>query len=45
MDCIAALAAMLWRTVISIPSGIICIEGWQEQAGDLFELQDLIWPV
>jgi hygromycin-B 7''-O-kinase len=21
------------------------IEGWQEKAGDLFELQDLLWPV
>ena len=29
----------------SDPVRHICIEGWQEKAGDLFELQDLIWPV
>jgi hygromycin-B 7''-O-kinase len=29
----------------SDPVRHICIEGWQEQAGDLHELQDLIWPV
>jgi len=23
----------------------ICIEGWQQRAGDLVELQDLLWPV
>ena len=23
----------------------ICIERWQEKAGDLFELQELLWPV
>jgi hygromycin-B 7''-O-kinase len=23
----------------------ICIEGWQQQAGDLFELERLLWPV
>jgi hygromycin-B 7''-O-kinase len=23
----------------------ICIEGWQHKAGDLFELQELLWPV
>jgi len=23
----------------------ICIQGWQQQARDLFELQDLLWPV
>jgi hygromycin-B 7''-O-kinase len=23
----------------------ICIEGWQEKASDLYELQDLLWPV
>lgn len=22
----------------------ICIEGWQQQANDLVELQELIWP-
>ena len=28
----------------SDPVRHICIEGWQEKADDLFELQDLIWP-
>ena len=23
----------------------ICIEGWQQRAGDLVELQELLWPV
>src|SRR5665647_1764582 len=23
----------------------ICIEGWQQKTGDLFELQELLWPV
>jgi hygromycin-B 7''-O-kinase len=23
----------------------ICIEGWQQQAGDLFELERLLWPM
>ena len=23
----------------------ICIEGWQQRAADLFELQDLLWPI
>ena len=23
----------------------ICIEGWQQKAADLFELQELLWPV
>lgn len=23
----------------------ICIEGWQQQAGDLFELERLLWPI
>ncbi|MBR0856215.1 aminoglycoside phosphotransferase family protein [Bradyrhizobium liaoningense] len=25
-------------------NGHVCIEGWQEKANDLVELQDLIWP-
>ena len=29
----------------SDPARQICIEGWQERAGNLFELQDLLWPV
>ena len=27
------------------PTRQISIEGWKERAGDLFELQDLLWPV
>jgi hygromycin-B 7''-O-kinase len=23
----------------------ICIEGWQQMAGDLFELERLLWPM
>lgn len=23
----------------------ICIEGWQQKAGDLFELERLLWPM
>jgi hygromycin-B 7''-O-kinase len=29
----------------SDPIRHICIEGWQDKVDDLFELQDLIWPV
>ena len=29
----------------SDPIRHICIEGWQEKAGDLFELAELLWPV
>mgnify|MGYP003461392907 CR=1 FL=1 len=29
----------------SDPARQICIEGWQQRASDLFELQDLLWPV
>jgi hygromycin-B 7''-O-kinase len=28
----------------SDPVRHICIEGWQHRAGDLFELQELLWP-
>jgi hygromycin-B 7''-O-kinase len=27
------------------PTRQICIEGWQQKAGDLHELQDLLWPI
>lgn len=30
---------------VSDPVRHICIEDWQHKAGDLLELQDLIWPV
>ena len=26
------------------PTRQICIEGWQQKAADLHELQDLLWP-
>lgn len=29
----------------SDPARQICIEGWQQKASDLLELQDLLWPV
>jgi hygromycin-B 7''-O-kinase len=29
----------------SDPARQICIEGWQERADNLFELQDLLWPI
>ena len=39
------LMALMLLHRVSDPVRHICIEGWQEQAADLFELQDLIWPV
>jgi hygromycin-B 7''-O-kinase len=39
------LMALMLLHRASDPVRHICIEGWQEQADDLFELQDLIWPV
>ena len=27
------------------PSRQICLEGWQQKAGNLHELQDLLWPI
>jgi hygromycin-B 7''-O-kinase len=29
----------------SDPVRHICIDGWQQKAGDLFELQELLWPI
>jgi hygromycin-B 7''-O-kinase len=29
----------------SDPVRHICIEGWQQKAGDLFDLQELLWPI
>ena len=37
------MALMLLHRV-SDPVRHICIEGWQQKAGDLFELQELLWP-
>jgi len=36
------MALMLLHRASDLNSHI-CIEGWQEQAGDLVELQELIW--
>ena len=39
------LMALLLLHRASDPVRHICIEGWQEKAGDLFGLQDLLWPI
>jgi hygromycin-B 7''-O-kinase len=39
------LMALMLLHRASDPVRHICIEGWQEKAGDLLELHDLIWPV
>jgi hygromycin-B 7''-O-kinase len=39
------LMALLLLHRASDPVRHICIEGWQQQTGDLFELQELLWPV
>jgi hygromycin-B 7''-O-kinase len=39
------LMALLLLHRASDPVRHVCIEGWQEKAGDLFELQDLLWPI
>ena len=39
------LMALMLLHRASDPIRHICIEGWQEKAGDLFELQELLWPV
>ncbi len=39
------LMALLLLHRVSDPIGHICIEGWQQKAGDLFELQELLWPL
>lgn len=39
------LMALMLLHRASDPVRHICIEGWQEKAGNLFELQDLLWPV
>ena len=38
------LMALMLLHRVSDPIGHICIEGWQHKAGDLFELQELLWP-
>jgi len=39
------LMALMLLHQASDPVRHICIEGWQQKASDLFELQDLLWPV
>src|SRR5438477_1982132 len=39
------LMALLLLHRASDPVRHICIEGWQQRAGDLLELQQLLWPV
>lgn len=38
------LMALLLLHRFSDPNKHICIEGWQDRASDLFQLQDLLWP-
>ena len=38
------LMALLLLHRFSDPVSHICIEGWQQKAGDLLELQELLWP-
>jgi hygromycin-B 7''-O-kinase len=38
------LMALLLLHRASDPVRHICIEDWQQKAGDLFELQELLWP-
>jgi hygromycin-B 7''-O-kinase len=39
------LMALMLLHRASDPVSHICIEGWQRKAADLFELQELLWPV
>ena len=39
------LAALLLLHRFSDLNRQICIEGWQQKAGDLFELERLLWPI
>lgn len=38
------LMALLLLHRVSDPNKHICIEGWQQKAADLHELQELLWP-
>lgn len=38
------LMALLLLHRASDPNSHICIEGWQRNAGNLYELQELLWP-
>ncbi|SHG49559.1 aminoglycoside phosphotransferase family protein [Bradyrhizobium erythrophlei] len=39
------LMALMLLHRASDPVRHICIEGWQQRAADLFELQELLWPI
>ena len=39
------LMALMLLHRASDPVRSICIEGWQQKAADLYELQDLLWPI
>jgi hygromycin-B 7''-O-kinase len=39
------LMALMLLHSASDPVSHICIEGWQQKAGNLLELQELLWPV
>jgi hygromycin-B 7''-O-kinase len=39
------LMALMLLHRASDPVRHICIDGWQEEAGDLFDLAELLWPV
>ncbi|ANW04832.1 aminoglycoside phosphotransferase family protein [Bradyrhizobium icense] len=39
------LIALMLLHRFSDPVRAVCIEGWQEKAADLHELQDLLWPI
>jgi hygromycin-B 7''-O-kinase len=39
------LMALMLLHRASDPVSHICLEGWQQKAADLFELQELLWPV
>ena len=39
------LMTLLLLHRFSDPVRHICIKGWQQKAGDLFELQELLWPI
>jgi hygromycin-B 7''-O-kinase len=42
--CKRRLMSLLLLHRASDPLNHICIEGWQQKADDLFQLQELIWP-
>jgi hygromycin-B 7''-O-kinase len=39
------LMALMLLHRASDPARHICIEGWRQKAGDLFDLQEMLWPI